>query len=90
MLQRWMDHNDVEHRVLDDYNRNVVLIDLSKQPDDIKMKITETISAAQVPKNKSMIGAQFLKFCGKYDLIKLSERANTMAEWLCAAYPQKV
>jgi hypothetical protein len=37
-----------------------------------------------------MIGAQFLKFCGKYDLIKLSERANTMAEWLCAAYPQKV
>ena len=90
MLQRWMDHNDVEHKVLDDYNRNVVLIDLSKQPDDIKMKITETISAAQVPKNKSMIGAQFLKFCGKYDLIKLSERANTMAEWLCAAYPQKV
>ena len=28
MLQRWIDHEGVEHRVLDDYNRNVTLCDL--------------------------------------------------------------
>ena len=27
MLQRWVDHNGEEHRVLDDYNRNVTLCD---------------------------------------------------------------
>ena len=35
MLQRWVDHEGNEHRVLDDYNRNVQLCDLTAQPDDI-------------------------------------------------------
>jgi hypothetical protein len=34
-----------------------------------------------------MIGAQFLKFCGKYDLIKLSDNASAMAGWMGAGYP---
>ena len=29
MLQRWVDHNGEEHRVLDDYQRNVILCDLT-------------------------------------------------------------
>jgi 5'-3' exonuclease len=89
MLQRWVDHNGVEHKVLDDYLRNVTLVDLTAQPADIKVKILDTIKTASVPKNSPMVGAQFLKFCGKYDLVKLSEHATTMADWLCAAYPQK-
>ena len=32
MLQRWTDHNEVEHRVRDDYERNRTLIDLTAQP----------------------------------------------------------
>jgi hypothetical protein len=51
--------------------------------------MAETIAAAQTPKNMPMIGAQFLKFCGKYDLIKLSENASNMSEWMMASYPQK-
>jgi 5'-3' exonuclease len=89
MLQRWVDHNGVEHKVLDDYQRNVTLVDLAAQPDNIKIKIAETIANAQVPKNIPMVGAQFLKFCGKYDLVKLSENASAIAEWLTASYPQK-
>ena len=88
MLQRWTDHNDLEHKVLDDYNRNRVLVDLSAQPDDIKLKIIETIQENAVQKNKPMIGAQFLKFCGKYDLIKLSESNTSFAEFLSASYPE--
>jgi 5'-3' exonuclease len=43
MLQRWVDHNGEEHRVLEDYERNRRLIDLSAQPDEIKAKIFGTI-----------------------------------------------
>ena len=88
MLQRWVDHNGNEHRVLDDYERNRTLIDLSAQPEDIKNKINTTIKTNAVPKSSPMIGAQFLKFCGKFDLIKLSENSTNIAEWLCASYPK--
>jgi len=87
LLQRWTDHLGQEHRVLDDYTRNVTLIDLTAQPPDIKQKISATIKAA-TPKNNPMVGAQFLKFCGKYELTRLSENATNYADWLCASYPQ--
>jgi 5'-3' exonuclease len=88
MLQRWTDHNGVEHKVLDDYNRNCKLVDLSAQPADIKDKIFETIKTNARPKTNPTVGAYFLKFCGKYDLIKLSENATNIAEWLKAGYPE--
>jgi hypothetical protein len=87
MLQRWTDHNGVEHRVLDDYQRNVQLVDLTAQPDEYKLMIEETIKANATPLNRPMVGAQFLKFCGKYDLVKLSENASNMADWMTASYP---
>jgi 5'-3' exonuclease len=87
MLQRWTDHNGVEHRVLDDYQRNVQLVDLTAQPDEYKLMIEETIKARAVPLSRPMVGAQFLKFCGKYDLVKLSENASNMADWMTAGYP---
>jgi len=90
MLQRWTDHNGVEHRVLDDYNRNRVLVDLTAQPDDVKVKIAETIASGSVPLNRPMVGAQFLKFCGKYDLIKMSEQADGFVKFLEAPYPENV
>jgi 5'-3' exonuclease len=89
MLQRWTDHNGVEHRVLDDYERNRVLVDLNAQPDDIKAKITETINTGAVKLSRPMIGAQFLKFCGKYELNKLSEHAAQYSEFLSAEYPNE-
>lgn len=89
MLQRWVDHNGVEHKVLDDYNRNRVLVDLTAQPDDVKLKIAETIAAGSVALNRPMIGAQFLKFCGRYELNRLSENAQGFAEFLSASYPEQ-
>lgn len=87
MLQRWTDHNGVEHRVLDDYERNRVLVDLTAQPAEIKAKIAETIAAGAVKKSRPMVGAQFLKFCGKYELNRLSEHSSNYAELLSAEYP---
>ena len=87
MLQRWVDHNEVEHRVLDDYNRNCTLVDLTAQPEDVKVQIAETIAEGMSVKQKQMIGAQFLKFCGKYNLVKLGDNAAAMAHWMSASYP---
>ena len=88
MLQRWVDHNGEEHKVLDDYHRNVTLVDLRAQPPEIKVKIKETIDAGSVVKSKPMIGAQFLKLCGKYELNRLSEHATQFSDLLSAGYPE--
>jgi len=86
MLQKWVDHNGKEIKVLDAYHANRTLIDLAAQPDDIKVLMGQTIAAGQVKKDKPMIGAQFLKFCGKFELVKLSEQANTYINFLSAPY----
>jgi hypothetical protein len=89
MLQRWTDHNGVEHRVLEDYERNRRLIDLTHQPEDIKAIITETIvEATSANKNISQVGLRLMKFCGLYDLKKISDQAQAYAEPLNARYTQ--
>jgi 5'-3' exonuclease len=87
MLQRWTDHNGEEHRVLDDYERNRVLIDLSAQPAEIKTIIAETITTAtSANKNISQVGIRLIKFCNLYDLKKISDQAQAYAEPLNARY----
>ncbi len=88
MLQSWTDHNGIEHKVLDDYQRNRTLVDLSAQPDNVRTWINETIVTNSITKNQPMVGAQFLKFCGKYDLAKLSENAAVIGTILSAGYPK--
>jgi 5'-3' exonuclease len=87
MLQRWSDHEGVEHRVLDDYNRNVVLCDLTAQPDEIKTLIKETIdTATTAEKSIPQVGVRLLKFCAEYNLQKISEQVTSYAEPLNARY----
>jgi hypothetical protein len=87
MLQRWTDHNGQEHRVLEDYERNRRLIDLSHQPEDIKAVIAETITTAtSANKNISQVGIRLIKFCNLYDLKKIADQAQSYAEPLNARY----
>lgn len=88
MLQRWTDHNGLEHKVLEDYLRNRTLVDLTAQPEHVKVYIAETIASGSVRLDRPMIGAQFLKFCGKYELNRISEHATSFAEFLSAGYPE--
>ena len=89
MLQRWTDHEGVEHRVLDDYNRNKLLCDLTAQPDEIKTLIQETIDTATTAnKNIPQVGIRLLKLCAEYDLNKISEQIQSYAEPLNARYTQ--
>jgi len=86
MLQRWVDHNGVEHRVLEDYERNRKLIDLAAQPQDIRDVITETININAVPKAIDQVGIRLLKFCNLYDLKKITDSIQQYAEPFQAKY----
>jgi 5'-3' exonuclease len=86
MLQRWSDHNGEEHRVLDDYERNRILVDLTAQPQEIKQKIDQSIQEQISHKDIGQVGVRFMKFCGKFELNKISESAEQYARWLNATY----
>ena len=87
MLQRWTDHEGTEHRVLDDYERNVTLVDLTAQPEDIRKLITETIEGnTREPKNVSQVGIRLLKFCQLYDMKKIMDTIQTYADPFQARY----
>ena len=87
MLQRWVDHEGAEHRVLDDYARNVTLCDLTAQPQNIRKIINDTIEdATETPKEVSQVGIKLMKFCAKHDMVKISEQAQSFSEPLNARY----
>jgi 5'-3' exonuclease len=86
MLQKWVDHEGVEHRVLDDYQRNRLLCDLSAQPEAIRQIIDETIKTNAVSKEVGQVGVKMLKFCASYELTKISENIQTYADAFNARY----
>jgi len=86
MLQRWTDHNEVEHRVRDRYEANKTLIDLTRQPDNIKAALDETISAAITKEPRKQVGVEFLRFCGKWDLQDIAKKPDDHVAYLNARY----
>jgi 5'-3' exonuclease len=89
MLQKWIDHEGVEHRVLEDYQRNKQLCDLTAQPDDIKKLIKETIDT-EVGKNKNItqVGVRMMKFCSSYELNKISDNIQQYVDPFNARYSE--
>ena len=87
MLQRWTDHEGVEHRVLDDYNRNVVLCDLTAQPGNIRSIINDNIEdAIENPKEITQVGMRLMKFCAKHDMQRIADNVQLYADPLNARY----
>ena len=90
MLQRWVDHNGEEQRVRDCYERNRTLIDLTAQPQDVKDKVDNVIRNGVRTMTTPQVGVYFMKFCGKYELNKISENAEAYAKWLNSPYKGKL
>jgi 5'-3' exonuclease len=88
MLQRWTDHEGKEHRVLDDYTRNITLCDLTAQPSDVRDIINETIKQNSVTKNVTQVGMRLMKFCAKWNMQKIADQASSFSEPLNARYPE--
>jgi 5'-3' exonuclease len=86
MLQRWVDHNSEEHRVKDDYERNRTLIDLRAQPDDIKLAVDTVIRENVRTELTPSVGIHLMKFCGKYELTRISDQSESYAKWLNSPY----
>lgn len=87
MLQKFMHHDGTEHQVLDDYNRNKMLCDLSAQPDNIKVKMFECIAeATTMDKNINQVGVRLIKFCSLYDLKRIIDQVESFAIPLNARY----
>jgi 5'-3' exonuclease len=86
MLNRWTDHNGVQHRVLDDYNRNVTLVDLTAQPQEVKDIVDQSIREGLSVAHVSNVGIHFMKFTAKHNLVKISEQATYFAKWLNTPY----
>lgn len=82
MLQRWVDHEEVEHVVKDDYLRNRTLIDLTQQPDDIKEACRAIVSEAVNKAHINNVGIHFMKFASKHNLIRLTEQATDIGNIL--------
>ena len=76
----------MEHRVLDDYVRNVTLVDLTAQPEEVKAVVDATIREQISHKDVGQVGVRFLKFCGTYELNKVSENAESFGNWLNKCY----
>jgi 5'-3' exonuclease len=85
MLQRWVDHEGAEHRVLDDYQRNVKLCDLTAQPDEIQKIIKDTVASA-TEKQIEQVGLKLIKFCAKWDMQRIADSPESYAEPLNAKY----
>jgi 5'-3' exonuclease len=86
MLQRWTDHDGKEHRVKDKYELNKTLIDLNAQPQEIKDKVDNMIRSDLRVQTTPQVGLHFMKFCGKYELTKISEQAENYSRWLNSNY----
>lgn len=86
MLQRWTDHEGQEHRVLDDYNRNRSLIDLRAQPAEVKAYVDAAIQDQISHRDIGQVGVRFMKFCGRFQLNKISDQADQFGRWMNATY----
>ena len=93
MLKRWEklvegrdDGSTEEVRVLDEYHKNEYLIDLTKQPDEIKDLMDAVIVEAVQKPPVQNIGIHFARFCNKHDLKRLSTDAADYAKYLGAPY----
>jgi 5'-3' exonuclease len=82
MLQRWTDHDDVEHRVRDDFERNRVLIDLTAQPEDIKQACREVVQSAVDKPQAQNVGIHFMKFASRHNLVRLTDQATEIGKIL--------
>lgn len=89
MQQTWKDADDQEHRVLDRYKENRLLIDLNGQPKDIVEEINNVVQENMKKKKVGQTGIHFLSFCERWELVRLSEISEKISYFLQYDYPEE-
>jgi len=85
MLQTWDDAGQ-EAKVQDRYEFNRELIDLTRQPQDVKDIMDQAIVEAVSQPSKTGVGIHFLRFCEKNGLVNVSKEAKDHTGYLNAPY----
>lgn len=86
MQQTWVNHDGETVKVADAYEFNKSLIDLTRQPEEVKQLMDEGIINAVQKAPVSDIGLRFLQFCDKYNLVNVASRPTDYAKFLAASY----
>lgn len=86
MLSKWTDHENVEHRVRDDYERNCQLIDLTQQPADLVEKFDLAIINEVNTETKKQVGLALMRFCNQHGLVKIEKSSSEYSPCFSAAY----
>jgi len=81
MNETWVDENEVKRRVGDLYEENVTLMDLEKQPSEIRIKLLTEV-ADQVQNFGSYSHFHFLRFLESFNLSRIREDAMKFVEML--------
>lgn len=86
MLQHFIDHERNEIRVKDAFARNKTLIDLTAQPDEVKLSVDTNIREGVRRTTIPQVGIHLMKFAAKFELQKIADNAETYAKWLNSPY----
>lgn len=76
-------------RVIDEYQINQHLIDLTQQPIAVQMTMDQTIDTALAQPLTPQVGFAFLRFCNQQDLPSLIKEAGDHVLYLNASYPKE-
>lgn len=86
MLQTFTDHEGNTVKVIDAYKRNVELIDLTQQPDEIKQLMDTIIEEAVSAQPKQGVGVWFLRFCNQMSLVNIGKNPQEYSQMLAVSY----
>lgn len=84
--QTWKDHNDNDVIVKEKFEFNKMLMDLTAQPEHIKVACLTHIFEETSREHSTDIGFNFMKFCGQWDLVNISKNPTPIASVLNKRY----
>ena len=86
MLSKWSDHNNQEHKVKDDYERNRMLIDLTMQPAELIEVFDKTIIEEVNVDAKTQVGVALMRFCNQHGLVKIEKTTSEYSQCFSSPY----
>lgn len=87
MNHRWKHHEGHEVLVKEAYEHNVMLVDLTKQPQDVKDLMDEHIKESIKTESVPMVGIHFLRFVNKYELETIKKSPEAYIKLFMKKYP---
>lgn len=86
MLQRWVNEEDKEMIVKEQFELNHKLIDLESQPYEIRKSCLEAIAEQTNKEPVNNVGIHFMRFAGQWNLNKIADSAHDFSHILNAKY----